>query len=433
MATADKRSCVGPSARLLVATGILVSTGLGWGCGPEDTPRRGEDPITVRDTVGDTIVVRSTGSVWGEEATLQEDLRIGQVEGPPELTFGRIAGLAVAETGEVHVVDGQAPAVRVYDPEGAYLRTLGGEGEGPGEYTRPEGIAILSDGRPVVRDPGTGRLNVYSRRGEPLDAWPHRAGRFFTYPPIADTAGHLYNPITARPVDPPHEVTVAFVRFGPEGEAVDTLFPPRFDYDPPVVSGRTPAGNRRASDVPFAPDTHLALSPLGYLVGGVSTRYAVNVYRRDVPVIQIRREYDPVPVKSAESADHRRYIVDRISSMVPGWSWNGPDIPGVKAPYKDLFVGQKGRIWVQLHTPGKRLRTEPDQHPLRPEPPRWTEPVVFDVYEPDGRYLGRLRAPAGFQTRPQPVARGDTLWAAVQDDLGVEYVARFVVRPRMES
>jgi hypothetical protein len=51
--------------------------------------------------------------------------------------------------------------------------------------------------------------------------------------------------------------------------------------------------------------------------------------------------------------------------------------------------------------------------------------VVFDVFEPDGRYLGSVTTPSGFLVFPEPVFRGDTVWAAVEDDDGVRYVRRF--------
>lgn len=397
-------------------------------CG-DDPAAAGEGWTALRDTVGDTVVVRTTGgSVWGPGAKLVEDLRIGRLEGPPEVTFGDVSRLAVADDGSIHVVDDQVPAVRVFDREGNHLRTLGGEGDGPGEYRRPNGIAVLPDGRVVVRDPGTGRLNVYAAEGDPVDTWPQRTGHFTGTPLVVDTAGHLYNRVSIRDPDPPHDVRSGFVRFGPRGEVTDTILAPRWEHERPLVTGRTPAGNRRASPVPFAPTVNYALSPFGYFIGGVSTRYAVNLYRGDAPVLQIRKDHRPVPVDPAEKAEHRRYIVDRISSMVPGWEWNGSEIPNVKPSYRGLVVGQDGRVWVLLHRPGLRRTDEPTSEPGRPVPPRWTEPVVYDVFEPDGRYLGRLRAPDGFQIEfPRPVARGDTLWGAVKDELGVDYVVRLVV------
>jgi hypothetical protein len=51
--------------------------------------------------------------------------------------------------------------------------------------------------------------------------------------------------------------------------------------------------------------------------------------------------------------------------------------------------------------------------------------VVWDVFEPDGRYLGQVVAPEGFSTSPRPVLERDRVWGVMTDDLGVQYLTRF--------
>jgi hypothetical protein len=72
---------------------------------------------------------------------------------------------------------------------------------------------------------------------------------------------------------------------------------------------------------------------------------------------------------------------------------------------------------------------EPGEVPER----TWIEPVAFDVFEPDGRYLGMVRAPEGFATSPRPFIRGDTVWAVVRGELEVPYVTRFHIQHRDET
>jgi hypothetical protein len=38
-----------------------------------------------------------------------------------------------------------------------------------------------------------------------------------------------------------------------------------------------------------------------------------------------------------------------------------------------------------------------------------------------------VRAPDGFRGNPQPVIRGDTMWAVVTDGLGVQQLVRMTV------
>jgi hypothetical protein len=57
----------------------------------------------------------------------------------------------------------------------------------------------------------------------------------------------------------------------------------------------------------------------------------------------------------------------------------------------------------------------------------YREPIVFDVFEPTGEYLGRVEAPEGFSIYPRPVIRGMTVWGVVRDELDVARLHRFQV------
>jgi hypothetical protein len=48
---------------------------------------------------------------------------------------------------------------------------------------------------------------------------------------------------------------------------------------------------------------------------------------------------------------------------------------------------------------------------------RWVEPILYDVYEPSGEYIGQIRFPDELERPLNPhggyVIRGDTLWASL--------------------
>jgi hypothetical protein len=83
-----------------------------------------------RTIVGDTTIVRTlAGSVWGDSVSVVEELRIGVLEGPEEYQFAGLLDLAVDATGGTYVFDSQIPALRYYDAQGTYVRTLGRGGQ----------------------------------------------------------------------------------------------------------------------------------------------------------------------------------------------------------------------------------------------------------------------------------------------------------------
>lgn len=55
----------------------------------------------------------------------------------------------------------------------------------------------------------------------------------------------------------------------------------------------------------------------------------------------------------------------------------------------------------------------------------WNEPLRYDVFGPDGTYLGVVFPPEDFDPIPRPVFDGDYVWAVSTDELGVERVVRY--------
>ena len=76
---------------------------------------------------------------------------MGAVAGEDWETFGNVFDLAFDRVGNLYVVDTQGARIVVVNPEGRFVRELGGVGGGPGEFdqhnTRSIQIAVLSDGR----------------------------------------------------------------------------------------------------------------------------------------------------------------------------------------------------------------------------------------------------------------------------------------------
>lgn len=382
-------------------------------CGAE-TP--GSGLRTRVDTVGDTVVVRTlSGSVWDSGRVLVEDLSIGVDEGAPEEMFGQVRSIAVAPDGAIYVMDPE-PSLRKFDRTGAYLATLGRLGSGPGEYRSPDGgLAVLPDGRVVVRDPPNGRFQLFTPGGEHAGNWAVTSG-FNTSRRLArDTAGNVLTLVLLEGNTDVRDWRMGLRRYDTTGAPGDTLPVPDFEFERMQITGQR-EGSSSISDVPFSPRAHWDWSPLGYFVGGVSDHYRIDLFRPD-GVLRLEREVPAVPVDPAEAADRKAEATGNMVENYPGWTWNGPEIPSAKPPWRAVFTGAEGRLWV--------LRSQPGRKDAAGE---WVEPTLFDVFEPGGRYLGEARGPEGFRVSPEPVFRGDTVWAVVESDDGVMRVKRLVAR-----
>ena len=443
------------AARALVAAvlGILLT----------DPPTLPAAPMQATQRA-DTIVKQADRPVYPKGGTLVAERSIGVVDGAQEYMFGSVRDVLESRDGSVIVLDFQSSALRQYDAKGVYLRTFGRKGQGPGEYTLPINVGVLPDGRVLLLDIGNARVNVYAPTGEPSDTWLLKA------PAIRIAASRLTvdstgTAVVAARVTPEGSATsqLRFLRFAPDGRIVDTLSAPKLDYERPfanVSTGRMTG----AAVIPFYPEARFVWSPLGYIVGGLPDRYAVEVllpgsssrltdpdgpriqdvvrpagsatsalrYRGPTPsrapgdpVMSIRRAVPNLPISDEQRAAERAGVESVMQQMAPGSRFTGPDIPRTKPAYKDLRIGEDGTIWVFVSMPGERYMPDPPANPASgagPVLPRWREPAVWDVFEPDGRYLGRVSKPANVTILRMS---RDRVWGTLADDDGVQLVKRF--------
>ncbi|MBD3277321.1 MAG: hypothetical protein GF388_03390 [Candidatus Aegiribacteria sp.] len=68
---------------------------------------------------------------------------IGVEIGDSNYVFGQIAGADIFPGGNIAVLDLQKASVKVYDPSGEYVATMGRKGSGPGEFLLPSGMACF--------------------------------------------------------------------------------------------------------------------------------------------------------------------------------------------------------------------------------------------------------------------------------------------------
>ena len=88
--------------------------------------------------------------------------RIGVLDGPSELLFGRIVGAGTDGRGHVYILDQQGSELRVFDRSGAFVARSAGGGQGPGELRIAQAVDVLPDGRAAVLDQGNGRITLYA-------------------------------------------------------------------------------------------------------------------------------------------------------------------------------------------------------------------------------------------------------------------------------
>ncbi len=377
------------------------------------------------DTMADTISIRTiSGSEWGA-ARLVEELRIGAVDSSDHLMFGEVTALAVRANGEILVFDAQATALRRFDAEGVYRGTISRDGSGPGEYRNVVALAVLADDRLVAHDFRNGRFNIYSTDTTFLASWllPTQGADWRPVPTHDGGSVYLYDYAI---VGGASERTRYLVRLDGRGTPGDTTYLRLPARETPSLQLNTER-IRHGSYIPFYATPQWSVTPAGEVVTVDGVRYAIDTRRRNGNVLRFSRVTKEVPVSAEERAAEEARITAGFRRIAPTWNWDGVPIPQVKPPITWLHTAQDGAVWVRIARVGAAL----PQDQRLPRARSWVrEPVVFDVFAPDGHYRGEVHAPEGFQLAPHPVLGADRVWAVIRDADGVHFVARFRIEPQ---
>lgn len=397
------------------------------------TYRLDGDLVAVRETVDNVTTVRSiSGSIWGRKASLREVLSIGDSDSSSAYFFGRIGGV-VELNGRTYVLDTSLPGVRVFDEAGVHLFDFGREGQGPGEFVSPNGIAVNRPlGRIYIRDQNLQRVNVYSEEGilittlrltaspGPGEMAVAEDGRFFSNVPL-EVAGASPNSV------------FGMVSFNEGGANGDTIRAPYSEHVKERLYARHRNGSVLASwPMPFSPEVIWLLTPRMELVSGLSSVYGIEIRRPNGNATIISKEGDPIEVPFDEALWYQRAIEMFLRSFDPSWSWSGVNIPRWKPYYSDLLVDPQGMLWV-LRISGRIRLEECADPPTSPDDlfrsPCWADSISIDVFDiPSGEFLGEVEAPKqrilGQDLKIISVTEGSVLCVVRSDD-GASIVKRY--------
>jgi hypothetical protein len=358
--------------------------------------------------------------VWGD-VHLVEDLRIGTLDGADETIFGRISYVVAGQDGTIYVADAQLETLRAYDAEGTFLRTIGRKGEGPGEYLQIAGVTMLPNGDLAIYDGQNTRITLFRPDGSAVRDFRISHRHSTSDMLFHDDDGNLY----LRSSDPsqaaPGQIREVLLKVSPAGAVIDRIqLPERGTSGIELISPEGP-------QIVHSPGPLWAWSPMGYVVVGYPQEYVLELRHPSAPAKRMQRSFDPVDVLPEERKQWEAWgSFFSKQSIARGQPPRDHPVPVRKTAFKALGVSEDGLIWVQRHVTATKREVTPrspgDERPLTP----WRESPSFDVFDPDGRFLGSVSLP-----RDTRIAfrRARQAWGVTTDDAG-EHVVRFRIESR---
>ena len=129
------------------------------------------EPVDI--AVGGKAQVLVADAGWGAIRVYDRAGMLQDTWGGPgaDLTFGRLAGLAVTADGACLASDSQHHNVRRLGSDGSPLATWGSPGTAAGQFQEPAGLAVADRDRVYVADGGNGRVQALDADGQWLASW----------------------------------------------------------------------------------------------------------------------------------------------------------------------------------------------------------------------------------------------------------------------
>ena len=395
----------------------------------------GSGLATVIDSTADTVVARTEGAVpEGALRRLVEEMRIAPAADDTSL-FTEVFEFDVAPSGKILVFDRPTNTAMLFNAEGTLERRIGRQGAGPGEFNQNNGMVALGDTGWAVWDSRNGRISYFTAAGEFRTSSLTPSSFSTSNALVTDRKGGLY---LRRPVTAPREGEIlgrmGLVRITAAGALADSLVPPDIEIPRETyVAERNEKGNqsRSSTGATYAPGYHWGWHPDGHFVVGHGGTYEITLHRSGAKPLVIRRSATPVPVPAEEQSEEKEMILWQMRRLDPGWSWRGPALPETKAPLSGLSLTRDGRIWAAVAVPSEKIPAGEIVAPRDSTQPRDTyrnQASVYEVFAPDGRFLGRVV----FPPRARLVeADGQYVWALVRDEDALPAVVRYRVEPAL--
>ena len=332
-----------------------------------------------RDVDGVTHVLNpSTPMLPPQQIELQEMWRLGGYSDAPEEFFGVISDIVADEQNNFYVLDAQLSEVKIFDQAGAWVATIGREGEGPGEFRRPSDLNIMPDGTIGVVQPRPSKMVLLTSMGDPAGDYSitPRGEGFPGMSAAATTGGNIALVYAMGNPDREKQQFTRTVRlsvFDLQGNEIQE------------ITSATSVSSFSNSDYAEAEWTNFERAWSASREGTIAVRtsltdYEVGVWNADGTKRHvIRRDFDAV-ARSSEEIDR---IEARWAAMIGRWVQNPEfDILPNWFPVEDVVAREDGTVWVRSAR-GTRARAE-------------GELATFDVFDAAGRFERQVRFTGAF-------------------------------------
>jgi len=338
------------------------------------------------------------------------DLTIDDKSFPEEVFFESPIDMCFDDKNNIYVCDYRANNIKVFDPSGKFKKTIGRQGQGPGEFEMPFDIAICKD-RLVVWELGNSRISILNPDGEfiksiHIDRYEGRPREIRALPNgdfvIEKVKTYFGNN------EKPQECIIEI--YSPDLELKKTLSTQEVWENKYIFSPR----NTNVPQ-PYTPRVHWDVSPEGKIFIGFSEDYIVGIYDNEKGKLSsFSHEYEPVKITED---DKKNWFAGMTTTTPSGIKQGAPDyivkntkFPRHKPPYHHIMADGEGNILV---------------FPYQQKPA--VDVRNFDAFDPEGKFISNVQIEGDviFPYMPRVSARGNCFWFIEYDEEGIPKIVKY--------
>lgn len=374
-----------------VVLGPLVAICLTGACDSSRPPS-----ATVTDSVGVRITLAAEHSRRFAVVDSTPMLSLGGPDATGPMLFGNVGGVLLGPRGRLWIGDGQSAEVRIFDRDGTHVKSVGGRGEGPGEFVSIRLLGIFAGDSVAVWDDAQGRLTVLDADADVArvvtaggrESPPPNGFRMY---PDGTVLARIRNVLPAGSLEPgtviPDTAVFARVDYSTmESEVLGGAPAPRWIWtgrnSVPIPFLLNPGFDLRGTELHVTSGTAFRIRVLE----GGRLKESYGLDRGPAPVTDVeRREYIEMFTEVMPDSPQRD---DYLSVL------DRPEVPELLPAYRTIVVADNGEVWAERYTYG-----------------------AYDVYDADGVFRGQVEVPVMLTQ-----VRDSTLVGVWRDEYFVEHV-----------
>lgn len=390
-------------------TWLLLAAALAFGAASCEEPafvsESGPIEFHVSDSAGVRIAETSGGVLtvdlpWTIDTV--PDLQLGGAGSRGPELFHRLGGARRLLDGTIVVLDGGSQELRWFDESGPYLRSFGGQGEGPGEFDWARLLADLEPNSLLLFDQRLRRFTDVTADGADHRIWevaPTGLEMLMGAAHGRKGQGVLFTVGSGECIEAEYCESSTFVRWvNPRTGTVDTLA--AFARKRHRI--RDANGLPFAMDGPFDPVVAVTVGPGGAVITG-GPEHALRLFDERGRLVAILRVDAP---NRSPTHDELEYLInERVGRGLPVRAVEEAvarmGVPEATPAFQEVLADRVGWYWARIY------------HVDRGAPSRW---LVFDA---EGQARGMIQMPEGLLVYEigQDYVLGRWL-----DEFGVEYL-----------